>query len=749
MKRPLFFIFLVLNFKLIATHIVGGEMIYDYLGNDNYRITLKIYRDCASGTAAFDGVGNGPSALPAVLTVIESLNSFNSYTVDIGAPVVTAIPPTINNPCIKTPTNICVEEGIYTYTLTLPPKGGGYYIVYQRCCRNNSVLNLLNSGNQGSTYYTKIPGPEEAIANNSPRFKNFPPIFLCNELDFTFDHSATDPDGDQLVYSLCPPFHGIDGCCTFIGNVGTPVATQNCPTPPPTCPLVAPPPPYPLVSYVFPYDGSYPIASNPSVTIDPVTGLLKGTPNLIGQFVVGVCVQEFRNGTLISTHFRDFQFNISPCIVSVVSSIADQKNLCIGNTITFTNQSTSNVGALTYHWDFGVTTLTSDTSNLINTSYTYQDTGVYVLTLIATPPGKVCADTLTKLVYVYPPLIMQYDRPEKQCFKNNSFDFKAKGIYIPSQIGFEWNFTASASPSTSALQNPAEIVFSQPGLYFVKLLGKQFACRDSFIDSVRVVKRPQAKINNLPASACNPAKLFLKNGSTSDLPLNYSWDFGNGEVSGDFEPSVTFTSPGVYKIKLVVATTSLCIDTSAVLINNFTVTPSPVADFNLLPEITSIFDPEITVVNAASYDVIYWRYRFGDGDSTFAASPVHIYRAFGDYLISQKVTNAFGCVDSAERLLRVLPEFRFWIPNTFTPDGNGMNDVFKPSIYGAENYSFQIFDRWGKKIFETGDQQYGWDGRLKDTDCKQDVYIWRILFKNLVSQKQEERCGHVLLLRNM
>ncbi|HOZ88430.1 MAG TPA: hypothetical protein PL029_11770, partial [Bacteroidia bacterium] len=93
-----------------ASHIVGGEMIYDYLGNSKYRITLKIYRDCSSQTT-FDGITSPSGNLaPANISVLE-VNSGAIVTgavIDIGAPVVTQIPPTINSPCIQTPNNICV-----------------------------------------------------------------------------------------------------------------------------------------------------------------------------------------------------------------------------------------------------------------------------------------------------------------------------------------------------------------------------------------------------------------------------------------------------------------------------------------------------------------------------------------------------------------------------------------------------------------------------------------------------------------
>src|SRR3954468_20306992 len=149
-----------------ATHIVGGEMLYDFLGKnaqgeDRYRVTLRIYRDCLNGQAQFDGISTSPALLTIRATSGELIG-----VLDIGKPVVVNIPRTINSNCIQAPTDVCLEEGTYTYTIALLPRAGGYYLIYQRCCRNNTIANLIAPGDQGSTYFTKIPGPEEAAENS-------------------------------------------------------------------------------------------------------------------------------------------------------------------------------------------------------------------------------------------------------------------------------------------------------------------------------------------------------------------------------------------------------------------------------------------------------------------------------------------------------------------------------------------------------------------------------------------------------
>lgn len=743
MKKTVIILLLFFNcYTIYASHIVGGEIIYDYLGNDDYRITLKIYRDCNS-QSPFDGAG---IAGPAYITVFDAQN--NAVGVyDLGIPVITPVPPAFNNPCITAPNNVCIEEGVYTYTIHLPSQTGGYTIVYQRCCRNANIINLVNSSEQGATYVTKIPGPEVAAVNSSPRFKKFPPIYICRDVKFKFDHAATDPDGDQLVYSLSSPFGGLDPCCPSIALSGSPGSNSSCPSPPAFCPQTASLPPYDPVLFIAPYSGTYPMPSNPAFSIHPSSGELSGTPTVVAQYVVGVKIEEYRNNVLINTHFRDFQFTVIGCTVNVMSAVADQTPQCQGKDLTFTNKSINNSSTPVYHWDFGVPTLNSDTSNVFSPSYSYPDTGIYMLTLI-TNPGKPCSDTLFKPVYVYPPLDISFTHPERQCFRNNSFNFSPKGIYA-APTTFTWNFGAQASQSISTLSNVNQVSFNEGGLFEVQLLAKQFACRDTFTDTIRVIPKPQAKINNLPGKLCDPATVGFSNGSKSDLPLNYYWTFSNGDTSTKFEPSTVFSPAGDYAATLIIETTMICKDTSMYQVFPIKVYPKPEAAFEVSPKETSIFEPVIKVKSKVTNENSYSaNFDFGDGNNEQFLQGTHAYTTYGTYTITQILSNFYGCLDTSYEQIKILPEFRFWIPNAFSPDGNELNDVFMPITFGISNYTFEIFDRWGHRVFLTHNTKEGWDGTFKNKACQQDIYTWKVTYRNSENDEFEKKLGHVMLLRN-
>ena len=191
----------LISFSSFATHIIGGDITYKCLGNNLYQFTVKIYRDCYNGVPPLDS--------PAHFTIYKNLD--NTYeTLDAFFTTDTIIPPVSPSPCLTVPPEICVEEGTYIFYKTLLPSPGGYTIAYQRCCRNGSILNITSPGATGATYTCEINDACLSLCNNSAYFKNYPPIVICANQPLVFDHSAIDPDGDELVYELCQPFSGAE-----------------------------------------------------------------------------------------------------------------------------------------------------------------------------------------------------------------------------------------------------------------------------------------------------------------------------------------------------------------------------------------------------------------------------------------------------------------------------------------------------------------------------------------------------------
>lgn len=392
LKKGLILIFLFYTHLGFGSHIFGGEITYKYVskagnGNVTYAVKLTLYLDCKDGRP--ESIADDATAL---INVFDAKTG--SLIKSLCKEVARQNPVRISaNPykCIKNSPNVCVDMYVYETNIVLPKLTNGYIITFERCCRNTVVVNINNPGSTGATYWTEIK-PESAIGkNSSPVFKSRPPIFLCLDAPFIFDHSATDEDGDSLAYEICTPYLGAS---TANGRPDYNVNGRL-----PTFPLKG----NRLVIWKNPYSVNDEMGGNPILEVDELIGRLTVTPDQSDQFVMGIKVKEYRNGVLIGETRRDYQFNVANCVFSVVSvfspvnSITNQasKTFCTDNKVQFKNYSS---GATVYHWDFGVAGIDSDTSNLYSPSYTYNKAGTYKITLIAY--NTICIDTFDYIINV-------------------------------------------------------------------------------------------------------------------------------------------------------------------------------------------------------------------------------------------------------------------------------------------------------------------------------------------------------------
>lgn len=507
-------------FLLNASHIIGGKITYRFLGSNNYEIKLTVYRDC-SDLVDFDN--------PAPLTIFD--NSTNSIFYNNLIPLFhrDTINPNNPDPCFIPPPGICVEEGYYLDTVFLPTNTSGYTASYQRCCHNSSVLNIVSPNFNGTTITTNIP-PQ---LNNSANFLNFPPIYICVNDTFNYSFIATDIDNDSLVYQMCDPLSGIT---FFNGN-----------------PNPANPPPYPPVSWVSGFSATNPITTSSPITFNLSNGSLNFVPSMQGQFAVGICVLEYRSGVLLNTNHLEMQFNVVPCYL--VSSIPTATNLCEGLNINFQNSSTN---ATNFHWDFGVPSTLSDTSNISNPTFSFPTYGTYSVSLVAinTSYGT-CKDTTFKVININPLLSPTIQPTYSGCFNNNNISLNVGGFFDNSAT-FTWNLGANATPS-----NP---IASNPNVHFdtlsqnISVIISQFGCSDTLYSSVSFVN-PIASINTSNLN-CNGSNLLFT--SFSDDATNIFWDFGEPALTSDTSSlnSTTFNYPsyGNYTVTLI-AYNGACSDT--------------------------------------------------------------------------------------------------------------------------------------------------------------------------------------------
>lgn len=773
--RYLISILLVLNlFNSKASHIVGGEIYYDYLGNNNYRFYISVYRDCLSSGAAFDSPLN-----------LGLFNSSNQLIQNIQIPFSGSnnVPVVFNNPCVTPPSNICTENSVYTVTLNLPPTAGGYNLSYQRCCRGPNISNLNNPDDTGFTLTCHVPGtPDNNFVNSSPRFNGYPPLLLCNNEDLIFDHSATDPDGDQLVYSLVTPYAGAN-------------SLNPAPNPPP-------PPPYSNVSWAGGNNATNPLGPGATINIDPNTGLLTASPNLTGLYVVGIRVQEIRNGVVINQTTRDFLFKVFNCnlqmnaVLPLQTQLSSFTDYCDGLTIQFENQSTSQIPP-TYAWDFGVPGITTDVSSAFEPSYTYPAPGQYVATLIINP-GLPCTDTAYMDVTVGPPLDITFTSQDSLCF-NDNFDFVAS-VSAPTGAEITWDFGPNANIQNATGQTVNNISFNNSGLMIITANVDFFQCNASYIDTVFVYPNSIAGMIYPDTVECRGLEIDFINDSQNST--SYQWDFGvpgtNTDISNDTDPTFTFPSPGTYTIQLIAQTTPACADTiqEVIVINHklevaFTSEDSLCSDGNSFNFIGNVFGPtgatytwnfgpngsiqssnniiengvsfdttgsvlvsltgEFNVCKETAYKNIYlykspeidfrlepglqcvpfnaqftdlsfaetpisYLWDFGDGTTSTLQNPSHLYQNVGNYPVTLIIWTDAGCVDTLTMFeqdiidVQPIPEARFSVSPKETDICHSDIKFTNLSTLG-HNFVYH-FDDGTSSIEENPSHVYGEDGTL-------------------------------------
>ena len=273
-----------------ATHIVGGNLTYRCLGNNQYEIRLSLRRDCLLGApdAQFDdpasiGFFDATTNLPLAFVGFggEFLMDFNEDD---------TLNQILVSDCSIAGNPVCVHQTTYVDTIFLPFWANGYKMVYQRCCRNGSVQNILNPMRTGMRLISEMSGEAQQVCKSSPQIGSYPPIYICVNKDIDYFLPATDLQGDSLSFSLATPFSGGD-------------IINNMPQPPN-------PPPYDLVNWRPPYSLANVMGGIP-LNIDPVTGHITGRPNTIGQFVITIVITSFRNGRELTQTRVDFQYNVN------------------------------------------------------------------------------------------------------------------------------------------------------------------------------------------------------------------------------------------------------------------------------------------------------------------------------------------------------------------------------------------------------------------------------------------------------
>ena len=417
-------------------------------------------------------------------------------------------------------------------------------------------------------------------------------------------------------------------------------------------------------------------------------------------------------------------------------SLPSDTTICIGGTAVLNANASGGTPGYTYHWDQGLGTgQTQSVSPNNNTVYT-----VY-----AEDANGCTSASKTVRLELHPGLSVTALSDDSICPGTSKQLSAVASGGIGSGYSYSWS-TGTNGKSISVT----------PGSTTEYIVTLEDACETPAVkDTVTLALHdlPNVQIGGQDLSGCKPVNATLFNATPpSMVGSNCTWDLGDGSNAvGCDTISHRYDKPGCYDVSLTVSSPAGCVD-SASIEKMVCVHPYPNADFRAEPSQTDVMESGVEFINKST-GASSFQWDFAGLDSSEQEYPSYRFptEGAGNYEVCLTATSTYGCQDSTCERVIVEGRFTLYVPNAFTPNGDGVNDKFGPVIRGADrqDYNFYIFDRWGEQVFESHHPEKKWDGSIKGdvSEGKTDVYVWKLVTKNKYTGDPIERTGHVTLIR--
>ena len=398
--------------------------------------------------------------------------------------------------------------------------------------------------------------------------------------------------------------------------------------------------------------------------------------------------------------------------------------LCPGQSL---NLTATNVIGATYSWT-GPNGFTSNLQNPTISNVTAAMAGSYTVNVsVVAPP---CNSSSTTTVVINPDPVVTVNSPTTCVGVSATLNALGATTYV-------WSTAATTSSIT---------VPGTTATYTV--VGTTNGCIGTAISTVTTSPPPVVSFSADNLSGCNPVSVMFAANTTGNSAATYTWDFGDGTTGTGTNPPHYYTSNGCHTVILTVSYSANCSSTDSIpcMINVF---PQPETNFLITPNEIDILNPTAFFTDMSTSSSI-WAWSFGDSTFSTSQNPSHTYPEIGSYLVTLYSSNADGCIDSAMYYVLVNDILTVYIPNAFTPNGDGINDVFNVYSHGIDpkNFELLIFDRWGNKIFKTTDLYEGWNGAINNHGdlVQEDVYVYRVNYRDMKGRKKK-LIGHVSIVK--
>ena len=684
-KKILVFLLIILGSQgsSLATHLMGGSLVYEYLGLNTgtglyqYQVTVTIYRYCSGNPT--------PAQLPNIINLgvyrddLNNLPGNKLLVLSTTLPLISQqpiVPANPNDSCNFNP-NVCVEEGIYQGIVSLTPNSTGYYFASDRCCRNGNIINLDNPGAAGQVYYAYAPEP--TTVNSSPTFALAPVPFICANDTSTILNSAFDIDGDSLVYSFAIPYDGISS------------SGQPNPNPPNIYQW-----PIQNINYTPGFSVTNPFGTGGFAGIDSSTGLTTYFASSQGFYVLAVEIKEYRNGVLIGVTRRDLQIIVIACPVNpapTLSSTTTQTTYTMqeGQSLCFSsvfNDANGDSIYITHTGDIFKTTITNPAATFVDgsglgtatgqfcwsTSCSQGRTNPYQFSIVATDNG--CPAKTINLVYtinvVNTPKPATMAGVDTLCFETiNSSTYN-----VPAVAGYTNNwFVTNGTIVGSSTGNSVNVSFAASGNAFIKVVAvNAYGCvSDTLIKQVFIKPKPSALAGN-DVAICSGNSVAI--GSANTVGYGYSWSPATGLSSSTVSNPLVTLSNGTASPQntsyILTTTLSGCTNKDTVVV---TTNPRPISNAGVDASICSGASVNIGTTTTAGYTYA-WTPSSGLSNAAISNPSLILTNTNNipdtlSYVVL--TTNTFGCTstDTMKIVVRPVPNALAGTDITFCSGANG------------------------------------------------------------------------------
>ncbi|HEY6162355.1 MAG TPA: PKD domain-containing protein [Bacteroidia bacterium] len=569
------------------------------------------------------------------------------------------------------------------------------------CNQSDGSATVTATGGTGNNYtysWTCTPSQSTATASNIP----------------TGNYCCYVKDGNQCL----------DTICVFVPNAAGVVASI-CTNVPPTCfggndgSLTCC-----QVGGNGPY--TYNWSTFPSQTTATATGLTQGTYT---------CLVTDANGctdTAVAVVTQPTQVTVTPMAAQTI---------CIGQCVTLTATGAGGTPGYTYSWNVN----NANVCPVVTTTYT----------VVASDANGCASQPQTVTITVNPALSVAVGNGSGICpGASTTITATASG---GSGSGYGYSWAPATGLSCQLCQSPVASP-SATTTYTVFVTDNCGTPSVQATITVVVYALPVVAVTADTNQGCVPLCINLQDLSTinSGTITNWSWTMTGANPASSTQQNpqnICYTIPGTYSITLVATSNNGCTASLNLpyVVNAFAL---PVANFSYGPSDANILDPRICFTDSSMNNIMTWSWNFGDptslSNTDSVQNPCHTYGDTGTYCVTLNVMNNNGCTDSIQYCLHIDPDFVIFVPNAFTPNGDGNNETFFPQGTGIDpnNFKMWIYDRWGNNIFYTEKLTKGWDGTVNgnSTLVQEDVYVWRIELKDFKGDKHVF-VGHVSMIK--